>query len=71
MIDHVFLTVSNMKRSISFYEAALAPLGIKERFDFDGKNGPLGHPDLKGFGAHAAGPSARLLRGMHPVVSAV
>ena len=50
MLDHVFLTVSNMKRSISFYEAALAPLGIRERFDFDGKNGPPGHPDLKGFG---------------------
>ncbi len=52
MLDHVFLTVSNMKRSISFYEAALAPLGINERFDFDGKNGPPGHPDLKGFGAN-------------------
>jgi len=52
MLDHVFLTVSDMKRSISFYEAALAPLGINERFDFDGKNGPPGHPDLKGFGAN-------------------
>lgn len=52
MLDHVFLTVSDIKRSISFYEAALAPLGINERFDFDGKNGPSGHPDLKGFGAN-------------------
>ena len=52
MLDHVFLTVSNIKRSISFYEAALAPLGIHERFDFDGKNGPPGHPDLKDFGAN-------------------
>ena len=52
MLDHVFLTVSNIRRSISFYEAALAPLGIHERFDFDGKNGPPGHPDLKGFGAN-------------------
>jgi catechol 2,3-dioxygenase-like lactoylglutathione lyase family enzyme len=52
MLDHVFLTVSNMQRSISFYEAALAPLRIHERFDFDGKNGPPGHPDLKGFGAN-------------------
>jgi catechol 2,3-dioxygenase-like lactoylglutathione lyase family enzyme len=51
MLDHVFLTVSDMERSISFYEAALASLGINERFDFDGKNGPPGHPDLKGFGA--------------------
>src|ERR1700761_6324334 len=52
MLDHVFLTVSNMKRSIAFYEAALAPLGISQRFDYDGKNGPPGHPDLKGFGAN-------------------
>ena len=52
MLDHVFLTVSDMKRSISFYEAALKPLGINQRFDFDGKNGPPGHPDLKGFGAN-------------------
>ena len=52
MLDHVFLTVSNIKRSTSFYEQALAPLGIDERYDFDGKNGPPGHPDLKGFGAN-------------------
>lgn len=52
MLDHVFLTVSNIKRSIRFYEAALAPLGIHERVDFDGKDGPPGHPDLKGFGAN-------------------
>jgi catechol 2,3-dioxygenase-like lactoylglutathione lyase family enzyme len=52
MLDHVFLTVSDMKRSISFYEAALAPLGIDQRVDFDGKNGPPDHLDLKGFGAN-------------------
>lgn len=51
MLDHVFLTVSDLERSIAFYEAALAPLGIDQRFDYDGKNGPPGHPDLKGFGA--------------------
>jgi catechol 2,3-dioxygenase-like lactoylglutathione lyase family enzyme len=52
MLDHVFLTVTDIRRSISFYESALAPLGINERFDYDGKNGPPGHPDLKGFGAN-------------------
>jgi len=51
MLDHVFLTVSDIRRSTTFYEAALAPLGINERFDYDGKNGPPGHPDLNGFGA--------------------
>ncbi len=52
MIDHVFLTVSDLDRSIDFYTKALAPLGNVERFDYDGKNGPPGHPDLKGFGAN-------------------
>ncbi|MGE8167858.1 VOC family protein [Pseudomonas putida] len=52
MLDHIFLSVSDLKRSIQFYEAALTPLGITARLDYDGKDGPPGHPDLKGFGAH-------------------
>jgi catechol 2,3-dioxygenase-like lactoylglutathione lyase family enzyme len=52
MLDHVFLTVSDLKRSIAFYEAALAPLGIAHVLDYDGKDGPEGHPDLKGFGSN-------------------
>jgi catechol 2,3-dioxygenase-like lactoylglutathione lyase family enzyme len=51
MLDHVFLSVSDIERSIAFYTAALAPLGIVNRHDYDGKDGPPGHPDLKGFGA--------------------
>ncbi|QGZ31076.1 VOC family protein [Stutzerimonas stutzeri] len=52
MLDHIFLSVSEIERSIRFYEAALAPLGITARLDYDGKDGPPGHPDLKGFGAN-------------------
>jgi catechol 2,3-dioxygenase-like lactoylglutathione lyase family enzyme len=52
MLDHIFLTVSDLERSISFYTAALAPLGVTRLFDYDGRNGPPGHPDLKGFGAN-------------------
>ncbi|WP_299258223.1 VOC family protein [uncultured Kushneria sp.] len=52
MLDHLFLSVSDIERSIRFYEAVLAPLGIMARLDFDGKDGPSGHPDLKGFGAN-------------------
>ena len=52
MLDHVFLSVSALDRSISFYTAALAPLGITDRLDYDGRQGPPGHPDLKGFGAN-------------------
>ncbi|MBP2171405.1 catechol 2,3-dioxygenase-like lactoylglutathione lyase family enzyme [Erwinia toletana] len=51
MLDHIFLSVSDIQRSITFYTAALAPLGIRDRHDYDGKDGPPGHPDLKGFGA--------------------
>ena len=52
MLDHVFISVSDIKRSIDFYTAALTPLGITARVDYDGKDGPPGHPDLKGFGAN-------------------
>jgi catechol 2,3-dioxygenase-like lactoylglutathione lyase family enzyme len=50
MLDHVFISVTNLKRSIDFYERVLAPLGISHVIDYDGANGPVGHPDLKGFG---------------------
>jgi catechol 2,3-dioxygenase-like lactoylglutathione lyase family enzyme len=52
MLDHIFLSVSNITDSIAFYTAALKPLGIIDRLDYDGKQGPPGHPDLKGFGAN-------------------
>lgn len=52
MLDQVFLSVSDLDRAVAFYAAALAPLGIVNRHDYDGKDGPPGHPDLKGFGAH-------------------
>jgi catechol 2,3-dioxygenase-like lactoylglutathione lyase family enzyme len=52
MLDHVFLSVSDITRSIRFYEATLTPLDITARLDYDGKDGPPGHPDLKGFGAN-------------------
>jgi len=50
LLDHVFITVKDLDRSIAFYETALKPLGIVHAIDYDGKNGPEGHPDLKGFG---------------------
>jgi catechol 2,3-dioxygenase-like lactoylglutathione lyase family enzyme len=51
MLDHIFLSVSGLGRSIDFYTAALAPLGIAHQHDYAGRDGPPGHPDLKGFGA--------------------
>ncbi len=29
MIDHIILTVTDVERSLAFYEASLAPLNIK------------------------------------------
>jgi catechol 2,3-dioxygenase-like lactoylglutathione lyase family enzyme len=52
MLDHVFLSVSDVQRAIDFYTATLAPLGITHQHDYDGRDGPPGHPDLKGFGAN-------------------
>lgn len=51
MLDHVFISVSDTERSIAFYERVLPLLGIVSRHDYEGKDGPIGHPDLKGFGA--------------------
>ena len=47
MIDHIILTVSDPEHSLTFYEAALAPVNIKFFMPYKGENG---HPDLWGFG---------------------
>jgi catechol 2,3-dioxygenase-like lactoylglutathione lyase family enzyme len=47
MLDHIILTVSDVERSLAFYEAALKPLNIKFFRPYKGKDG---HPDLWGFG---------------------
>jgi catechol 2,3-dioxygenase-like lactoylglutathione lyase family enzyme len=47
MLDHIIVTVSDMKRSRAFYEKALAPLGITHFLEYKGQ---AGHPDLEGFG---------------------
>jgi catechol 2,3-dioxygenase-like lactoylglutathione lyase family enzyme len=52
MLDHVFVSVRDLPTSIKFYEQALAPLGIRHAVDYDGAEGPEGHPDLKGFGSN-------------------
>lgn len=51
MLDHIFLTVSDTRSAVAFYTKVLPILGITSRHDYDGKDGPAGHPDLKGFGA--------------------
>lgn len=51
MLDHLFLTVADTSRAVAFYARVLPVLGIDRRLDYDGSQGPPGHPDLKGFGA--------------------
>lgn len=48
MLDHIFITVSDIERSTAFYERVLRLLGITNRHDYDGSDGPPGHPDLRG-----------------------
>src|SRR5437899_5555899 len=47
MLDQMILTVSDVERSLAFYEAALKPLNIKFFMPYKGEDG---HPDLWGFG---------------------
>jgi catechol 2,3-dioxygenase-like lactoylglutathione lyase family enzyme len=42
LLDHVFIAVTDLDRSIAFYEKALKPLGIVHAIDYDGKAGPEG-----------------------------
>ncbi|HEX8415914.1 MAG TPA: VOC family protein [Sphingomicrobium sp.] len=47
MINHIILSVTDVEKSLIFYQAALAPLEIKFFLPFKGEDG---HPDLWGFG---------------------
>jgi catechol 2,3-dioxygenase-like lactoylglutathione lyase family enzyme len=47
MLDHIILTVSDVERSLAFYEAVLKPLNIKFFMPYKGEDC---HPDLWGFG---------------------
>ena len=48
MLDHVSIAVSDVRRSILFYEQALAPLGIGRLMAYGGTNDL---PDHVGFGS--------------------
>jgi catechol 2,3-dioxygenase-like lactoylglutathione lyase family enzyme len=48
MIDHAYISVSDVARSRTFYAAALEPLGWSEFVAYDSTTGPEGIPDLFG-----------------------
>jgi catechol 2,3-dioxygenase-like lactoylglutathione lyase family enzyme len=53
MIDHVYISVADLERSLAFYLAALKPLGWKASGKYDSASGPEGVPDLHGVGDDA------------------
>ncbi|KAF6807913.1 hypothetical protein CSOJ01_07858 [Colletotrichum sojae] len=50
LIDHVYITVSNINRALPFYDRLLKPMGITRSVFNEGKNGLQGHPDIYGYG---------------------
>ncbi len=50
MLDHLVLTVSDLARSVAFYEAALRPLGVRTRVSYPGSTAAPRHAPLEGFG---------------------
>ena len=50
MIDHVYISVTNIEKSLAFYVAALKPLGWSEFGKYDAASGPDTVPSLYGLG---------------------
>src|SRR5579863_8471524 len=55
VIDHVYISVANIERSLAFYGAALKPLGWRRVGNYDSASGPDGVPDLYGIADDAFG----------------
>jgi catechol 2,3-dioxygenase-like lactoylglutathione lyase family enzyme len=52
MIDHIYLPVTDIDRSLDFYRAVLSPLHSAHRWDFEAQ---ADWPDLYGFGENSPG----------------
>ena len=50
MIDHVYISVTSIEKSLAFYLQALKPLGWRELGTYDAASGPSTVPDLYGLG---------------------
>jgi catechol 2,3-dioxygenase-like lactoylglutathione lyase family enzyme len=57
LIDHVYISVTDIKKSLAFYREALQPLGWREIGNYDAGSSPVNVPDLFGLGddAYASG----------------
>jgi catechol 2,3-dioxygenase-like lactoylglutathione lyase family enzyme len=52
MIDHVYISVTDVEKSLAFYLHALKPLGWRHFGNYDAASGPDNVPDLYGLGDH-------------------
>ncbi|MFI5783033.1 VOC family protein [Nocardia sp. NPDC051570] len=50
MIDHVYISVTDIEKSLAFYVEALKPVGWREFGNYDATSGPDNVPDLFGLG---------------------
>jgi catechol 2,3-dioxygenase-like lactoylglutathione lyase family enzyme len=50
MIDHVYISVADIEKSLAFYREALEPLGWRECGSYNAAAGPDHVPDLFGLG---------------------
>ena len=50
LIDHVYISVTDIDRSLAFYLDALQPLGWSAFGNYEAASGPEGVPDLYGIG---------------------
>ena len=55
MIDHVYISVTNVDKSLAFYSEALKPLGWSAFGNYKSASGPKDIPDLFGIGDDAFG----------------
>jgi catechol 2,3-dioxygenase-like lactoylglutathione lyase family enzyme len=53
MIDHVYISVTDIEKSLAFYAEALKPLSWSQFGKYDAASGPEGVPDLYGLGDDA------------------
>jgi catechol 2,3-dioxygenase-like lactoylglutathione lyase family enzyme len=55
MIDHVYISVTNIEKSLAFYAEAMKPLGWRIFGNYDSASGPEGVPNLYGIGDEVYG----------------
>jgi catechol 2,3-dioxygenase-like lactoylglutathione lyase family enzyme len=58
MLDHIYISVADVERSLAFYTRTLEPLGWTRLGNYSSAGGPSTVPDLHGLGDSAYGSGA-------------